>query len=61
MHMRAYEFEGPLTIQQSREKALKQQQKDIQVRLKKERLKKQRDKLAAATQSLAKLQAQTPY
>lgn len=56
--MRAFEFEKPLTMQQSREKSLKQQQRDIQVRLKKERLQKQREKVSAATQSLAKLQSQ---
>lgn len=58
--MRAYEFEKPRSIEQSREKALKQQAKDAQVRLKKERLQKQKDKVAVATQSLAKLQSQTP-
>ena len=58
--MRAFEFVKPLTIQQAREKSLKQQAKEIDVRLKKERLRKQREKIVAATQSLAKLQAQTP-
>lgn len=58
--MRAYELERPLTIQQAREKGLKQQARDAQVRLKKERLQKQRDRVAATTQSLVKLQSQTP-
>jgi hypothetical protein len=57
--MRAYEFEKPLSIEQSREKSLKQQAKDIQVRLKKERLQKQREKVAVTTQALTKLQSQT--
>ena len=58
--MRFFEFEKPLGIEQTREKILKRQQKDIQVRLKKERLKKQREKAAATAQSIAKIQAQTP-
>ena len=57
--MRASEFVKPLSIQQSREKALKQQAKDIDIRLKQERLRKQRERARAAAQSLAKAQSQT--
>jgi hypothetical protein len=57
--MRFFEFEKPLTMQQAHEKALKQQAKDLKVRMKKERLQKQREKAAATAQSLAKLQSQT--
>jgi hypothetical protein len=57
--MRFFEFAKPLTIQQAKEKGLKQQVKDAQVRLKKERLQKQREKAVATAKSLAKLQSQT--
>jgi hypothetical protein len=55
--MRLYEFDRPLTMQQAHEKALKQQAKDLKVRMKKERLQKQREKVAATAQSLANLQS----
>jgi hypothetical protein len=57
--MRAFEFTKPLTIQQSREKALKQQAKNIDIRLKQERLLKQRERARAAAQALARAQSQT--
>ncbi len=57
--MRAFEFIKPLSIQQAREKALKRQAKDAQVRLKKERLQKQRERVRATAQALAKAHSQT--
>jgi hypothetical protein len=57
--MRVFEFAKPLTLQQAREKGLKQQARDLQVRMKKERLHKQRQQAADTAQSLAKLQSQT--
>ena len=55
--MRAREFVKPLTIQQSHEKALKQQAKDIDIRLKRERLRRQRERAQATALALTKLQS----
>ena len=54
--MRAYEFEKPLSIQQTQDKSLKQQAKRIQIRQKQRRLQKQREKAAITTAQLTKLQ-----
>lgn len=54
--MRAFEFEKPLTIQQAKEKSLKQQAKRIEVQLKQQRLQKQKSRAADTAQQIAKLQ-----
>ena len=54
--MRAFEFEKPLTIQQAKEKSLKQQAKRIEVQLKQNRLQKQKSRSADTAQQIAKLQ-----
>ena len=58
--MRAYEFEKPLTIQQTQDKILKQQALRIQIQQKQRRLQKQREKAAATTAQLTKLQSKSP-
>ena len=54
--MRAFEFEKPLTIQQAKEKSLKQQAKRIEVQLKQNRLQKQKSRVADTAQQIIKLQ-----
>ena len=54
--MRASEFEKPLTLQQAQEKSLKQQASRIQIRLKQNRLQKQKNKAADTEQQIVKLQ-----
>ena len=54
--MRAYEFEKPLSIQQSQDKALKQQAARIQIRQKQIRLQKQRKRAADTAQQITNLQ-----
>ena len=56
MKMRAYEFEKPLTIQQSQEKGLKQQVKRLQIQQKQARLRKQKEQAAATASQITKLQ-----
>ena len=58
--MRAYEFEKPLTIQQQKDRSLKQQAQSIQIQQAQRRLQKQREKAAATTAQLAKLQNKSP-
>jgi hypothetical protein len=58
--MRAYEFEKPLTIQQTQDKSLKQQAKRIQIQQTQRRLQKQREKATATTAQLSKLQNKSP-
>ena len=58
--MRAYEFEKPLTIQQAQDKSLKQQAKRIQIQQTQRRLQKQREKAAATTAQLTKIQNKSP-
>ncbi len=58
--MRAFEFTQPLTIQQQQDKSLKQQAKRIQIQQKQQCLRKQREKLAATTVQLTKLQNKSP-
>jgi hypothetical protein len=54
--MRASEFEAPLTLQQAQEKSLKQQAHRLQIRLKQNRLQKQKSKAADTAQQILKLQ-----
>jgi hypothetical protein len=54
--MRASEFEAPLTLQQAQEKNLKQQANCLQIRLKQNRLQKQKSKAADTAQQIVKLQ-----
>ena len=54
--MRAFEFEKPLTLQQAQEKSLKQQAKCIQIKLKQQRLQKQKRRVANTAQQITKLQ-----
>jgi hypothetical protein len=54
--MRASEFEVPLTLQQAQEKSLKQQANRLQIRLKQNRLQKQKSKAADTAQQIVKLQ-----
>ena len=56
MRMRFSEFEKPLTLQQAQEKSLKQQEKRIQIKLKQNRLQKQKSRAADTTQQITKLQ-----
>lgn len=54
--MRASEFEAPLTLQQAQDKSLKQQANRLQIRLKQNRLQKQKSKAADTAQQIVKLQ-----
>lgn len=54
--MRASEFEKPITLQQAQEKSLKQQANRLQIRLKQNRLQKQKSKIADTAQQISKLQ-----
>lgn len=56
MKMRAYEFEKPLTIQQTQEKGLKQQARRIQIQQTQARLRKQKERAAATANQITKLQ-----
>ena len=56
MKMRAHEFENPLTIQQAKEKSLKQQAKHIDIQLKQNRLRKQKSRAADTALQISKLQ-----
>ena len=57
--MRASEFEVPLTLQQAQEKSLKQQANRLQIRLKQNRLQKQKSKAADTAQQIVKLQSKS--
>jgi hypothetical protein len=54
--MRAFEFEKPLTLQQAKEKSLKQQAKRIEIKLKQQRLQKQKSRATDTAQQITKLQ-----
>jgi hypothetical protein len=58
--MRAYEFEKPLTLQQTQDKTLKQQANGIRIRQKQLRLQKQREKAADTAVQITKLQNKSP-
>ena len=58
--MRAYEFEKPLTLQQTQEKSLKQQAARIQIKQKQLRLQKQRKQANDTAAQLTKLQNKSP-
>jgi hypothetical protein len=54
--MREFEFEKPLSLHQAQEKSLKQQANRLQIRLKQNRLQKQKSKAAHTAQQIVKLQ-----
>jgi len=58
--MRAYEFEKPLTLQQTQDKALKQQANRIQIKQKQLRLQRQRKQANDTAAQLTKLQNKIP-
>jgi len=57
--MRASEFEAQLTLQQAQEKSLNQQANRLQIRLKQNRLQKQKSKAADTAQQIVKLQSKS--
>jgi hypothetical protein len=58
--MRAYEFEKPLTIQQTQDKALKQQAARIRIKQKQLRLQKQRKQANNTASQITNLQYKSP-
>ena len=58
--MRAYEFEKPLSIQQTQDKNIKQQIARLQIRQKQHRLQTQRKRAADTAAQLTKLQNKSP-
>ena len=60
MRMRLYEFEKPLTSQQTQDKALKQQAKRIQIKQKQLRLQKLHKQANDAASQITKLQNKSP-
>jgi hypothetical protein len=60
MRMRLCEFEKPLTLQQTQDKALKQQAKRIQLKQKQLRLQKLHKQANDAASQITKLQNKSP-